>query len=45
MSALIYLGGIVAVVFGFFVMLNKGIANRLAGVASAVAGVIAIGEE
>ncbi len=45
MSALIYLCGIVAVVFGFFVMLNKGIGNKLAGLSSAAAGVVAIGEE
>lgn len=31
--------------FGFFVMLNKVAGNKLAGVSSAVAGIVAIGEE
>jgi hypothetical protein len=45
MSAVIYLGGIVAVIFGFFVMLNKGVGNKLAGVLSVISGILAIGEE
>lgn len=45
METLVYIGGGVAIVFGFFVMLNKGVGNKLAGVSSAVAGIIAIGEE
>lgn len=45
METLVYIGGGVAIVFGFFVMLNKGVGNKLAGISSVVAGIVAIGEE
>ena len=45
METLVDIGGGLAIVFGFFVMLNKVAGNKLAGVSSAVAGIVAIGEE
>lgn len=45
MNTFIYICGGVAIAFGIFVMLNKGLGNKLAGISSAIAGIVAIGEE
>jgi cation transport ATPase len=42
MDVLVVLGGVVAIIFGLGVIMNKGFGNFLAGVAACGAGFIAI---